>query len=59
MQDLRRTDFYLTLEEQNNWDDNNILYNNIWFFINKQKMPDIEYSDAAISIFKSQDFYHS
>lgn len=54
MNDLRRTDFYLTTDEQCKWDNRNILYNNIWFYINKKGMPDIEYSDAAISIFQSQ-----
>ena len=60
MRDLRRTDFYLDKKEQEDWDKRNILYNTIWFYLNKQgKMPDIEYSDSAIKIYKNISYYQS
>ena len=60
MSDLRRTDFYLNKKEQEDWDKRNILYNTIWFYLNKQgKMPDIEYSDSAIKIYKNISYYQS
>ena len=55
--DLRRNDFYLTDEEKKEWDNRNILYNTIWFFLNKKYFPDIEYCDAAIKAYKKLDCY--
>ena len=58
--DLRRNDFYLTDTEKQEWDNHNILYNTIWFYLNKglkRKFPDVEYSDAAISAYKKLDCY--
>ena len=58
--DLRRNDFYLTDIEKEEWDNRNILYNTIWFYLNKgriSKFPDIEYCDAAISAYKKLECY--
>lgn len=58
LEDLRRNDFYLTPEEREEWDKNNVLYNTVWFYVNKSCiMPDMEYSDKAIEIYKSQEHF--
>ena len=56
-QDLRVNDFYLTEEQKCDWHKRNILYNTLWFAQNKSYMPDIEYSDLAISNYKEIPCY--
>lgn len=51
--DIRRYDFYLSKKEQDEWDKRNILYNTLWFYLNKSnKYPEVEYSDTVIDIYK-------
>ena len=48
--DLRYIDCYMTPMEKEDWKNNNILYNSIWFYLNKGY--DIEYGDKAIESYK-------
>lgn len=52
MYDIRLNDYYLDEKEREDWNNRNILYNTIWFYLNKRGMPDIEYSDVAVNIYK-------
>lgn len=55
IKDLRRNNYYLTELEKKEWDERNILYNTLWFYLNKgiiNSIPDVEYSDAAIESYK-------
>ena len=42
MYDIRLNDYYLDEKEREDWNNRNILYNTIWFYLNKRGMPDIE-----------------
>lgn len=51
--DIRRYDFYLSKKEQDEWDKRNILYNTLWFYLNKSnKYPEVEYSNTVTDIYK-------
>ena len=60
MKDLRVNEEYLSKEEISEWNERNIIYNTLWFYVYKSKLkPDIEYSNQAIEIYRSNTFYNT
>ena len=57
MWDIRYCDIYLNIKEKSEWKKRNVLYNTICFYLRKQWMPDIEYSDSAILSYKKYSFF--
>lgn len=56
--DLRVADKYLTESEREQWKEQNILYNTLYFWCHYDG-PDIEFSDSAIQIYKNNVHYEN
>jgi len=55
--DLRINDKYLSEKEEVDWEEQNILYNTLWFSI-RSGGPDIEFCDSAIDSYKQIQHYY-